>query len=377
MRLKARARARLLGAIVICAAVLAGCTLPRSGPTAQDLRQASTDASFGMHTVTVSPTIAAVTRIETPLGFPASMTGAGTVSPDTISPGDRLAVTVWENVNTGLLAGVGQKNTPLADLQVDQSGGIYVPYAGRIEAAGLTPDALRGKIIESLERQTPDPQVEVRRVAGDGSTVAVMGGVASPGVYPIEAPTRRLSAMIARAGGASVPEEIAQVKLERGGTTGRVWLRDLYDNPRQDVALRPDDRVIVESDRRAFTALGATGRQSRVNFTERDMTAIEAIAAAGGLDGRAADPTGVFVFREERADIANRALGRADLSGPQRMAYLIDLTSPEGLFSARDFVIRDGDTVYVTEAPFAAWSRVLALAVTTVNFGSSVENLTN
>ena len=53
-------------------------------------------------------------------------------------------------------------------------------------------------------------------------------------------------------------------------------------------------------------------------------------------------------------------LGRGDLVGPQRMAYLLDLTRPEGLFSAREFIIRDEDTVYITEAPFAAWSRVLA-----------------
>lgn len=376
MRLRAMAAARLLGVVMIGATV-AACTLPRSGPTASELRSVSADPAFDMHTVTVTPAISMVTRIDTPLGFPASMTGAGAVSPDTISAGDRLAVTVWENVNAGLLAGVGQKNTALSDLQVDQSGQIYVPYAGRIQAAGMTPDSLRDRIIASLSTQTPDPQVEVRRMAGDGSTVAIMGGVATPGVYPIEAPTRRLSAMIAHAGGASVPEEIAQVKLERGGTTGRVWLRDLYDNPREDIALRPNDRVIVETDRRAFTALGAANRQSRVQFTERDMGALEAIAASGGLDGRAADPTGIFVFREENAAIANRALGRGDLVGPQRMAYLIDLTTPEGLFAARDFIIRDGDTVYMTEAPFAAWSRVLAVAVTAVNFTSSATNLGN
>lgn len=376
MRLRAKAAARLLGVLLI-GATAAGCTLPRSGPTASELRSVSADPTFDMHTVTVTPAISTITRIDTPLGFPASMTGAGAVSPDTISAGDRLAVTVWENVNAGLLAGVGQKNTALSDLQVDQSGQIYVPYAGRIKAAGLTPDSLRDTIITRLATQTPDPQVEVRRMAGDGSTIAIMGGVASPGVYPIEAPTRRLSAMIAHAGGASVPEEIAQVKLERSGATGRVWLQDLYDNPRQDIALRPNDRVIVETDRRAFTALGAASRQSRVQFTVRDMSALEAIAASGGLDGRAADPTGIFVFREEDAGIANRALGRGDLVGPQRMAYLIDLTTPEGLFAARDFIIRDGDTVYMTEAPFAAWSRVLAVAVTAVNFTSSATNLGN
>ena len=40
----------------------------------------------------------------------------------TISPGDTLSVKVWENVDTGLLAGIGQKVTTLEAIQVDQSG---------------------------------------------------------------------------------------------------------------------------------------------------------------------------------------------------------------------------------------------------------------
>jgi hypothetical protein len=32
------------------------------------------------------------------------------------------------------------------------------------------------------------------------------------------------------------------------------------------------------------------------------------------------------------------------------LIYVLDLTEPDGMFNARDFAIRDGDTVYVTEA---------------------------
>ncbi len=346
-------------------AALASCnTLPRSGPTARDIRSGADEAALGMHIVTVTPAVAAASRSVETLGFSAAFIDAGTVSPDTISPGDTVSVRVWENVDTGLLAGVGQKATNLEAIPVDQSGKIFIPYAGNIQAAGRTPDQLRSEITASLEAQTPDPQVEVRRVAGDGATVSVMGGVNTPGIYPIEAPTRRLSAMLARAGGVAVVPDIAQVKIERGGRTGRIWLQDLYDNPALDVALRPDDRVIVEQDRRSFTALGATEGQARVPFNKRDMTAIEAIASAGGLDTRSADPTGVFVFRDESAEVANRVLGRNDLVGPQRMAYLLDLTEPSGLFSAREFIIRDEDTIYITEAPLASWARLLAVLVT-------------
>ena len=39
---------------------------------------------------------------------------------------------------------------------------------------------------------------------------------------------------------------------------------------------------------------------------------------------------------------------------------MLDLTEPNGVFIARDFVVRDGDTVYVTEAPFVTWSKTIS-----------------
>ena len=59
----------------------------------------------------------------------------------------------------------------LANVQIDGQGFIFIPYAGRIKAAGQTPEGLRQAITRQLEDQTPDPQVTVARVAGDGATV--------------------------------------------------------------------------------------------------------------------------------------------------------------------------------------------------------------
>ncbi len=375
MQIARIANTRGVHALLLIAA-LSGCVLPRSGPSLGQIRRAAEVPGYDMHLVEVTPPVAAASRSVEALGFGPEFTGAATVSPDQIRPGDKLSVRVWENIDTGLLVGTGQKAASLEQVEVDQSGEIFVPYAGRVKASGLSPDQLRREVTQVLQAQTPDPQVEVIRAAGDGSTVSVMGGVNSPGVYPIEAPTLRLSSMLAAAGGVSVVPDIAQVKIERRGTTGRVWLEDLYDNPRMDVALRPGDRIIVEEDRRSFTVLGATTRQATVPFNSQDMSVLEAIAAAGGLNGGAANPTGVFVFRRENAAVANRVLGRGDLVGEQRMAYLLDFTRPEGLFAAGDFIIRDDDTVYVTEAALGSWTRILALAAAAVAVTRSIDVIT-
>jgi polysaccharide export outer membrane protein len=376
--MQALRNARAHGALLLLlVAALSGCGLPRSGPSLGEIKEAASLPEYGMHIVPVSAQVAAAARARESLGFGGDFVNAAPMSPDAISPGDTISVRVWENVDTGLLAGVGQKATDLEAIQVDQSGAIFVPYAGRIEAAGASPEELRQRITESLQTQTPDPQVEVRRVAGDGATVSVMGGVNAPGVYPIQAPTLRLSAMLAQAGGVTLLPDSAQIKVERRGRVGRVWLQDLYDTPAYDVALRAGDRIIVEEDRRSFTALGATTTQKRVPFEKREFSVLEALAAAGGLDGNAANPTGVFVFRDESAEVANRVLGRADLAGPQRMAYLVDLTRPDGVFSARDFVIRDEDTVYVTEAPLGSWTRILALVTAAAAVTRTIDAVAN
>jgi polysaccharide export outer membrane protein len=131
----------------------------------------------------------------------------------------------------------------------------------------------------------------------------------------------------------------------------------------------------VEEDTRAFTALGATGSQTRVQFRTQTLSALEAIAQVGGLSTNLADPKGVFVIRNEPAEIANTVLGRNDLTGDQRMIYVLDLTEPDGMFNARDFAIRDGDTVYVTEAPYVSWQKTLAALTGSLNGFANVATL--
>ncbi len=366
--------ARALVLMVLVASV-AACGLPRSGPSKKEIFAGSVQKEGDAFVVDVNDRVTRATSVVPALGFPSALKNAGVVGSDVINPGDTLGLTVYENVDDGLLAGPTGNVSELAEVQVDGSGNIFIPYAGRIHAAGNTPERLRQIITDKLDAQTPDPQVMVRRVAGNGATVSLVGSVAGQGVYPIERPTRTLSAMLARAGGVTIPPEVAQITLIRGDKRGKIWFQDLYDNSDLDIALRDGDRILVEEDTRAFTALGATGAQNRVPFQTQTLSALEAIARVGGLRTSLADPTGVFVLRNEPAEIANAVLGRNDLQGDQRFVYVLDLTQPTGMFEARDFLIRDGDTVYVTEAPFVQWQKTLGAITGTASSADSLATL--
>lgn len=347
--------------LVATIGLLAACQLPKSGPNKTEILAGAVQNGGNAFVVEVDDRVTRLTSAVPQFGFSSSFSSAQALTADTVRPGDVLGLTIWENVDDGLLSGETGTATALDEVQVDSDGFIFVPYAGRIRAAGNTPEQLRVLITNKLREQTPDPQIEVRRVAGDGSTVSLTGTVASPGIYPIERPTRSLLGMLSQAGGVSVASDIALVTLIRGNQKGTVWYEDLFRNPKLDVALRGGDRILVEEDSRSYIALGATGGQSRVAFESQDLSALEALAQVGGLLTLSSDPTGIFILRKERQDVARGITGRADLKGDQRMIYLLNLTAPNGLFIARDFVIRDDDTIFVTEAPYAQWSKSISL----------------
>jgi len=367
-------------ALVAALAVVSSCGLPRVGPNKREIFEGSVQRSGDAFIVSVNDRVTRATAVVPALGFSDAFKNAGLIGSDTIRPGDTLGLTIWENVDDPLLGSSGPTGSGAAileEVQVDAAGFIFIPYAGRIRASGNTPEAIRKVITRKLGEQTPDPQVQVRRLAGDGASVSLVGSVGGQGVFPIERPTRTLSTMLANAGGITIEPEIAQITVLRGGMRSKVWFQDLYKHPELDIALRDGDRILVEEDTRSFTALGATGTQARVAFESQTLSAIEAIAQVGGLSTASADPTGVFVFRNEPAEIANMVMGRQDLQGAQRVVYVLDLTQPNGMFLARDFSVRDDDTLYVTEAPFTQWDKTisaltgsLATADTLATFGS-------
>jgi len=359
-------------------ALVAGCGLPRSGPNKREVLSGSVDKKGDAYVVTVTPEVSRLTAVQPVFGFSEGFRNAGVVASDMISAGDSINITVYENVKDDpLLGNTGQRVSGLSTVQVDGQGYIFIPYAGRIKAAGQTNEGLRQAITRKLEGQTPDPQVSVSRMAGVGSTVSISGQAGANGVYPIDASTRTLATMLAKSGGVTIDPATAIVRVTRGGHTGKIWLKDLYENPSLDIALRPGDKIMIEDDSRKFIALGATGAQSTVPFVSPTMSALEAIATVGGLSTMSADPKGVFILRDESEEIARSVLGRPDLVGDQRIIYVLNLTEPTGLFEARDFQIRDGDTLYVTEAPFVQWQKTLGAITGSTSAAANLASTAN
>ncbi len=363
-------------ALILAVGALAACAVSRDGPTKREIFEGSVMRSGDAHVVLVNKRVSHAANRPESLGFSHALRSGALIGTDTIRPGDVIRLNVYENVPEGLLAPASSNNALVEELQVDDAGFIFVPYAGRIRAAGNTPDGLRRILTRSLDEQTPDPQVVVSRELGDGATISVTGGVNAQGVYPLDRSTNRLSSMVATAGGIAIPLETAQVMVTRGNRQDKAWLQDIFSNPSLDIAMRPGDRILVREDQRAFSVLGSTGTPSRMTFETREISAIDALAMVGGLDPLRADPTGVFIFRDEVPEVATEILGIGQFVTDVRFVYVLDLTAPTGMFNARDFKIRDGDTIFVTEAASSRWSRQIASLTGNLSAATALRTLT-
>lgn len=268
-----------------------------------------------------------------------------------IRAGDILNVVIWDSSENSLLMSPGQRSTNLTDLRVSSNGSIFVPYVGKVRVADRTPDSARSLLQRQLEDVAPGAQVQLSMSEGRTNSVDLVGGVRSPGNVKMPDQDFSVLAAISAAGGVNESLNNPQVKLVRGHKTYRTSISRLFDNPKLDTRLVGGDRIIVEKDSRYFLSLGAAGNENQFPFNRDKVSALDALATIGGVNEARANPQGVLILREYPASALS-----SGQRGPrqQRVVFTIDLTTSDGLFSARNFHINSGDLVLATESPVSS-----------------------
>lgn len=282
----------------------------------------------------------------------------------TLRIGDKVDLTIWDNQQNSLLTQNGSNMTTLTALVVSPNGSIFVPYIGDVVVNGLTPDGARKRIQRELTPIAPDAQVQLTATPGVGNSVSVLGGVGAPGSYPLPDRNTKILTMLATAGGIKDSMRNPVVTLARAGQNYSIPAKDLYNSPNKNTRLYSGDQIIIQNDERAFTSLGASGSESLIHFPKEYVTAMEAMSLMGGINDTRANPKGILILREYPAD----AVVPAGRNGPekQQVIFSLNLTTADGLFAARNFLIHPNDTVLATESPVVALQTIFGL------FGSLV-----
>lgn len=354
---------------VLLLTVLAACdALPRSAPVEREIVRADAgNADFVVYTVDrdLIPALAHWPQVgPAPLPWLPTSGGART---QVIAAGDALDLTIWDSNENSLLAADGTRVVEIETLRVAPDGSIFVPYVGETGVAGLTLQAARRHLQDEIETMVPSAQVQVQMAEGRANSVDLVGGVADPGSYALPDRNHTVLNLIARGGGLADSLDNPQLRLIRHGARYGIAADRLFDRPDLDTRLIGGDRIIVEEDRRRFLALGASGQQTQLPFPDAQLTALEALSLVGGVNATRGDAGGILILREYPADAVRDAVpdqGSApDPAGPARarVVFSVDLTSADGLFSARNFHIAPDDVVLVTESPVRGVQTIFGL----------------
>lgn len=336
----------------------AGCSImPSSGPQDFSVKSGETAAGPAYGLVKLNPAAIEVLKEYGPGAI------AGTF-PDKSRPkdikfgiGDVVSVTIFEAAAGGLFvpaeAGVRPGNfVQLPNQNVDTAGNISVPYAGAVRAKGRTPSEIQQDIVKAIGNRAIEPQVVVALITQNTSLISVLGEVNTPSRLQANFAGERILDAISRAGGPKGQGFETWVTLERRGKRATVPFGALVYQPDNNVWVHPDDTIYVYREPQVFLAFGASGQQGQFPFNMWKISMTQAMAIAGGLLDIQAEPAGVYVYRREPRELAERlGVDCSKFVGPTvPVVYNVNFRDPAGYFLATKFEMRDKDVLFAANA---------------------------
>lgn len=349
--------------VLLLSGILAGCAItPREGPLSVEIEEQSEQNDYLV--VDVDAEIVDGLSSFNPVGLRRHFKSSSYRSPvSTVGVGDVLAITVFEADTGGLFTGENGNRAEFPKVVVNRQGIISLPYTGAIKVKGKTPLQIQELVVENLEGKAIQPQAMVNIVQNESNVVTLSGDVSKPGVYPLSSKGTRLLDVVAQAGGTKFPARETYLTLMRGSRQGIQLMKAVIEEPNENIFVSRGDRIYLSHDPQRYTVLGAVQKPSVYTFDAATISALEAIAAAGGLQDSRADATGVFVFRYERPEVLDK-LGityEKVVRGSVPTIYRINMKHAKSYFYAQSFHLKDKDSVFVSNARSVEISKMLRL----------------
>lgn len=279
-----------------------------------------------------------------------------------VAPGDVLRVRIFEPYDGSIYAPLQKGGSEVGLLRVSENGTITVPYAGSVPVAGVGLQTVEERIVQKLTGRAYQPQVVVELAVDRSNTYAVSGDVKVPGRYSLMEGAKTVVDAINRAGGTTRAPNQHDVTLKRGGRDFRLPMTDLLAGG--DIMLQRDDTLVVTTNIKAFTALGAVFKSGNVEINRTKVSLLEALGEVGGLSDERANKTGVFVFRPQDSQAFAKPNDRP-------VVYRLDFAKPTSVFVAQQFAMQPRDVIYVSNSPLYEANKVISVFGQLFNLGFS------
>lgn len=279
---------------------------------------------------------------------------------------DGIYLIVWDHPEITSPAGGDSQLSRL----IDESGNLFIPYAGNLHVAGLTIDQARKLISHKLSRYIEDPQVDLV-IASYGSKRFTVGGeVENPGLKSLTTQPINLLDAIGAADGFSDDADQTRITLVRDGQRYMLNLAGLMQEQSADIAhvyIKAGDVIqVADNTSQQAYLVGEVSRPAAIPFTIHGLTLGEALGRAGGLSVTTSNASSVYVIRS--SDIKN---------GQVSKVYHLDASSPASLALADKFELHPQDFVFVGAAAITRWNRVISQLIPSASLVNTASDTRN
>lgn len=395
---------KMLPICVAMTVLLSGCAgmLPTAGPTTKRVEQINLPEkgnADGENTLVSIPKVEIIDiddvvsqqlYLSQAKQSLADLGHAAVGSADVVNSGDMLEITLWESPPAllfgGSLSSIGSGSAQQVQLpaqMVSANGKVSVPFLGAIVVRGKTPEQIQKDIVLRLKRMANQPQALVRVSQNNSANVTVIRAGKSVRM-PLTPYRERVLDAVAAVGGSDSDVRDISLQLTRKNQVRTVALEDVTANPTQNIYLRPNDVITLQTNPMSYTAFGALGRNQKFRFSAAGINLGEALSEAGGLLDRRSDARGVFVFRYQPVAALPSHLQQSWLAQGYHtqmdvpVVYRIDLTNAQSLFWLQRFPMQNKDMIYVANAPLNEVQKFLQFIFSPVVSGvNGVQSLGN
>ena len=244
-----------------------------------------------------------------------------------LGAGDSIHIAVYRNPELTL------------DIRVSAEGTITIPLLGTTKVEGLRIAEAEKLIAKGLQDggYLKDPQVNITLIIARANSVAILGQVNRPGMYPIENSNLHLSEALALAGGIAMTTSVTgslpsgNKVILKGTRSGKPFLKEIELSSIYLDKKVEDDVIVVARDEiyvpfLMFYIYGEVQRPGSFPIA-RSMTVMQALSQGGGLTPRGTE-RGIVLYRRRPNGVVEKLHpDMSDLIQPDDV-----LNVPESLF---------------------------------------------
>lgn len=244
-------------------------------------------------------------------------------------------------------------------LRVSSAGEITMPLIGTTKIAGLTAEDAQKLIEQRFSSggflRNPHVNVLIKEFASQG--ISVLGEVAHPGIYPLLGSPRLFDAISAAGGTTNRAGNLVSIlHRDRPSATDAIILsRDPHNSFRENVFLKPGDTVLVSKAGIVYVSGDVKTPGGYVMDNNENLTVLQAIALAQGLN-----PTASV----KNVRIIRRSSGALQ-EIPVELKQIMQARSP-------DLPIQDQDVLFVSNSASKSAARKSLESIVQVATGMAI-----